>query len=241
MSKLCGLKKWCTGTHQTVKYHLRLWAPGNGFGDSCSLRHIFLSPSPALVGIDAPKYTDSLFCESTFLQWMHHFTHVISILHKAHSLPTKGQCRVAKFTLTSVHPKMPKDTGLTSGNVLSFILWTKSYEIVAAPKMTSSQRWLIFFLTPQMACKLKAFFLLCPVNFHLSLIIQLKYHFLRGFPAPTLHPHPSPLPCPMPFRDMGPVPLLHSLHQSIYLEITWLISPRSTHQPHLCVCWLLHP
>jgi len=86
----------------------------------------------------------AFFLKSTFLWWPHHFTHYRSILRKACSLPTKGHCRVTKFTLISAHPEMQKDTNayLCEGSfsyALDKILWDS-----CCSQMTPSQRWLIF-------------------------------------------------------------------------------------------------
>lgn len=122
------------------------------------------------------------FWKSTFLGWPHHYR---SILGTACSLPTKGHCRAAKFTLISTHPEMQKDTDacLSEGSffyTLDKILWDS-----CSSQMTPRDD--CFFLMSTVSCQLKCFFLLLsPVNFHLCHTIQLKYHFIRGFPCP--HP-----------------------------------------------------
>ena len=101
-------RKWRRVTHQTVKYHLRLWEPANDFGDASSLRHRFLALSPLLVGIGS-KNINSLFffffSQVNFpsVKSSCHSLYCISILHEAHSLSTKGLYTVGKVPLISIH------------------------------------------------------------------------------------------------------------------------------------------
>lgn len=129
-------RKWRRVTHQTVKYHLRLWEPANDFGDASSLRHRFLALSPLLVGIGS-KNINSLFFfpKSTFLQWSHHHSlYCIFILHEAHSLSTKGLHRVGKVPLISIHQDTKEPHRLFLWKFfLSFLACTKSCELAAAP------------------------------------------------------------------------------------------------------------
>lgn len=145
---------------------------------------------------------------------------------QTHSLSTKGQCRVTKFTLISAHPKVQKDTRLIWVKALSFTARTKPWELVAAPRLHLRDDR--FSLMSTVSCKLKCiFFLLCPVNFHLPHIIQLRYYFLREiFPClqpvcSILHPY---LVTYMFCHDMWHICLCFiALTQvwHMYLEITW--------------------
>lgn len=185
-----------------------------------SLRHIFLSPSPLLLGIGVPKNTASLFI---FLIQLSSSECIILLIvspffTKPTHCPPRGHAELIKSLSSPFTQRWKRTPKFISVKGLSFIAWT------AVPKwLPLRDGW--FFLTPKISCMLKwIFLLLCPLNFHLSHIIQPKYFLKEGFPAPTLHPHPSSLPCHMPCHDMWHVPLLQSTHRSIYLEITWLIN-----------------
>lgn len=67
--------------------------------------------------------------------------------------------------------------------------WIKPMRFLLPPADFLSKLIEFFFPTFKISCKISCFQLpLCSVNSHLSQIIQLKYNFLRAFPAPTVSP-----------------------------------------------------
>lgn len=118
-------KKWCRITHQTVKYHLRLWEPANDFGDTSSLRHRCLTLSRLLVEVGGSENINSLFffpqVNIPLVKSSCHSLYCISILHEAHSLSTKGLHRVDKVPLISIHPRYKGTPQLIPVKVLSFL------------------------------------------------------------------------------------------------------------------------
>ena len=137
-------RKWRRVTHQTVKYHLRLWEPANDFGDASSLRHRFLALSPLLVGIGS-KNINSLFfffpqVNFPSVKSSCHSLYCISILHEAHSLSTKGLHTVGKVPLISIHQDTKEPYRLFLWKFfLSFLACTKSCELAAAPNDSLSE------------------------------------------------------------------------------------------------------
>ena len=152
-------RKWRRVTHQTVKYHLRLWEPANDFGDASSLRHRFLALSPLLVGIGSKNINSLFFFPQVNFPPVKSSSLLVLYLHSSWSPLTVYQgAAQGRQSPSYLHSSRYKGTPQAIPvKVLSFIsslhkiLWASC----CSKRLPLGDGWI--FLTPKIFCKLECF------------------------------------------------------------------------------------